>query len=364
MSESPLSESQPVRPAAHDPYSPLNAGRRGVRPRPPGVRIVGSGIAVPERVLSNADLEKMMDTSDEWIVQRTGIRTRYIHDQSKGESVSTLATSALERALSDAKMAPGDLDLIIAATMTPECPTPTVACRVAGAIGARHIGAFDLNAACSGFVYTMNTAFGLMATGAYRNIAVIGGDIITRHVEYSTYGRGSAVLFGDAAGAVILQSSEDPTPGLLAHALHADGPGSKDLYIPADEYTFPPGVEPDPRHFNRVQMHGPAVFRFAVGTFPELIAETLDLAGLQATDVDYYICHQSNIRILQAARDRFGLEEHRFPINIDRYGNTVAASVPLVFHELRAAGKIQPGMRVMFLGFGAGLTWASSLWQL
>ncbi|TVQ64042.1 MAG: ketoacyl-ACP synthase III [Phycisphaerales bacterium] len=359
-----MADSQPPRSPAHDPNAAINTARPGVHARPPGVRIIASGIAVPEKTLTNSDLEKIMDTSDEWIVQRTGIRNRHIHDPQKGDSVSGLATEALRNALQDAGMVPDDLDLIVVATMTPESPTPSVACRVTTKLGVRNIGAFDLNAACSGFVYALNTVFGLMATGAYRNIALIGADTITQHVEYSTYGRGSAVLFGDAAGAVILQRTDDPMPGLLAHILHSDGPGSKDLYVPTDERTLPEGVEYNPRHVNRVQMHGPAVFRFAVGTFPKLIEETLEHAGLQAADVDYYICHQSNVRILKAAQERFGLEDRQFPINIDRYGNTVAASVPLVFHELRQGGKIQPGQRVMFLGFGAGLTWASSLWQL
>ncbi len=359
-----MADSQKPRTPAHDPYSDLNLTRPGVHARPPGVRIVSCGVSVPDKVLANSDLEKMMDTSDEWIVQRTGIRTRHVHDRAKGEGVSMFATRAVRSALTKAGLTHDDLDLIIVATMTPESPTPSVACRVATQLGVRNIGAFDLNAACSGFVYAMNTAFGLMATGDYRNIAVVGADTITQFVEYSTYGRGSAVLFGDAAGAVILQKTDDPEPGLLAHILHADGPGSKDLYIPSDERSFPPGVEYNERHVDRVQMHGPAVFRFAVGTFPKLIEETLALANLQATDVDYYICHQSNVRILHAAQERFGLEDSRFPINIDRYGNTVAASVPLVLNDLWEAGKIRRGQRVMFLGFGAGLTWGSSLWQL
>ncbi len=329
-----------------------------------GVRFVSTGSALPKTILTNHDLEKLMDTSHEWIVQRTGIHQRYIHKEDLSESTSTLAISALDQALTRASLKPTDLDMILVSTMTPDMPTPSVGCIVAEKIGAHHIPAFDLNAACSGFVYALNVAHALVAQGMYRRVAVIGSDCVTRHAEYTTHGRNAAILFGDAASACILEKTDNTAVGLLAQSMHTDGEGSKNLYIPAKESHYHPETDTGHAKLNTVQMNGSAVFKFAVKTFPDLIAQTLDIAGIGADQVDHYICHQSNARILTAARDRFGLPEEKLFINIDRFGNTVSASVPLVFDERRQAGAIKPGQKVMFLAFGAGLTWASSLWQL
>lgn len=331
---------------------------------PLGVRMAGTGHALPGKVLSNADLERMMDTSDEWIVQRTGIRTRHVIDREKGESTLGLATEALRRALADARMQATDLDLVILATMTGEMSCPPTACRLVHRIGAPRVGAFDLNAACSGFVFALNVAHELIRGGSRRNVAVVGADTLSVHMDYSTGGRGTAILFGDGAGAVILRATDDASKGLLAQSIHTDGAGWKDIYIPNREADFPPGTRPDPAKFGRVQMNGAAVFKFAVTTFSDLIQETLDKAGLRAGDVDMFVCHQSNQRILHAARERFGLPEDRLYINIDRVGNTVAASVPICLDELRRSGRVREGMKVMLVAFGGGLTWGSSLWQL
>ncbi len=328
-----------------------------------GVRIAGVGSALPERILSNADLEKIMDTSDEWIVQRTGIRERRIHDPKTGPSTTDLATEALQKALDRAGMVGSDLDLVLCATMTPDMPTPSVSCLVADRIGAGQIAAIDLNGACSGFVYAMNCAHDFIRIGSQTTIGVIGADLITRFVDYSTFGRAAAILFGDAAGACILQACDDTSKGLLAQAMHSDASRAKHLFIPCCERDFF-DVEYDERRVNSVQMNGQAVFRFAVTTFPKLIEQTLESAGVQAGDVDHYICHQSNARILTAARDRFGLPEDRFHINIGSRGNTVAASIPLILDELTQSGRVKEGQKIMFLAFGAGLTWGSSLWQL
>jgi 3-oxoacyl-[acyl-carrier-protein] synthase III len=329
-----------------------------------GIEIAGVGAALPSGRMTNADLEKLMDTSDEWIVQRTGIRERRIANYEAGDSTTGMAIEATRRALADAKLAPADLDLIVVATMTPDMPTPGVSSVLADRIGAGTIGAMDINGACSGFVFALNTAAALMNTAGYRTVAVVGADCITRHVDYSTFGRGTAILFGDAAAAVILQAGGEPSRGLIAQRMHADGAGSRHLFVPMTIHNFPEGHEFDQRKLGVVQMNGAAVFKFAVKTFGDLIDETLQQANLRPEDVDHYICHQSNKRILDAARDRFGLDEHRMLVNIDRYGNTVAASIPLALHELRAAGRVREGQRVMFLAFGAGLTWGSSLWQL
>lgn len=329
-----------------------------------GIRIAGSGSCLPARRVTNADLEKVMETSDEWIVQRTGIRERRIHDHPAGETTAHLASESVRAALADARLTPADLDLVVVGTMTGDSPTPAVSCVVAHRLGAGPVGAIDLNAACSGFVCSMNVAHGLLMSGAYRTAAVVGADCITRHMDFSTYGRGTSVLFGDAASAVILRVTDDASKGLLAQAMHSDGGGARHLFIPSHPEHFPPGVEFEERKLNKVQMNGQAVFKFAVSTFPRLIQETLDKAGLGPEDVDHYVCHQSNMRILEAARERFGLSPEKLHVNIDRYGNTVAASVPLIFDELRRAGRVHEGQRVMFLAFGAGLTWASSLWQV
>jgi 3-oxoacyl-[acyl-carrier-protein] synthase III len=327
-----------------------------------GVRIAGSGSCLPEKRITNKDLEAMMDTNDEWIVQRTGVRER--RQVSANESTKDLAAGALINALADARMSAKDLDLIITATMSPEMPCPPTSCLVANIIGAGTCGAMDLNVACSGFVYGMNIAHDLIKGGAYRSIAVIGADTLTKIVDYSTYGRGTAIIFGDGAGAAILRATDDGSQGILAQSMHSDGRGWKEIFVPQCDRDYPEASEHDSRKLGKVQMNGAAVFKFAVTTFSDLIQETLDKAGLTVNDVDHFVCHQSNARILGAARERFGLSEEKLYVNIDRVGNTVAASVPLCLDELRRAGRIKDGQKIMFLAFGGGLTWSSSLWQL
>lgn len=329
-----------------------------------GVRIAGVGSYLPPRRLTNADLESMMDTTDEWIVQRTGIRERRIADLKGGETASVLAAGALREALADARMAPGNLDLIVCATMTGEMECPTVACLVANKLGALQAGAFDLNAACSGFVFGLNIAHDLIRGGSYRTIGLVGVDTLSKFMKYNTAGRGTAIIFGDAAGAAILRVTDDDSKGILAQTIRANGAGWKDIYIPHTDHDFPAGTTPDPGQCGYVYMNGAGVFKFAVGTFPDLIEETLGKAGLRPDAVDMYVCHQSNARILLAARERFGIPEDKLYINIDRVGNTVAASVPLCLDELVRGGRVTPGMKVMFVAFGGGLTWGSSLWQL
>jgi len=329
-----------------------------------GVTIAGTGRCLPDRVLSNADLEKFMDTSDEWIVQRTGIRERRRADLAGGETVARLGAEALRQALSAAALTTADLDLIICATMTPEMECPASACLVAAQLGLTRAGAFDLNAACSGFVFGLNVAHDLIRGGSVRTVGLIGADTLTKLMNYSTAGRGTAIIFGDGAGAAILRATDDLSKGILAQSIHANGDGWKDIFVPHAACDFPKGTPDDPSLHGYVQMNGASVFKFAVGTFPNLIQETLDKAALGPDQVDMYVCHQSNARILSAARDRFGIPEEKLYVNIDRYGNTVGASVPLCLDELTRAGRVRPGMKVMFLAFGGGLTWGSSLWQL
>ena len=329
-----------------------------------GVELLGVGTFLPDKRITNADLERKMDTSDEWIRQRTGISERRQADRDKGENSAFMATHAARAALEDAGIPATDLDMVSCATMSPDTATPAVANFATHALGAGQIAGFDLNAACSGFVYTLNTAYAMIRTGVARTVAVIGVDALTRHCDYSTYGRGASILFGDAAGAVILRATDDASKGVIAQAMHSDGSGAAMLYVPSHKADFPTPDDYDERKVSRVQMNGQQVFRFAVSHFPMVIEETLELAGMQATDIDHYVCHQSNKRILDAARDRFGLDPQRMHTNIDRVGNTVSASIPLVLRELKDAGRVEPGQRIMFIAFGAGLTWASSLWQI
>ncbi|MEO1009103.1 MAG: beta-ketoacyl-ACP synthase III [Planctomycetota bacterium] len=332
----------------------------------PGAAIVGSGMALPQTLLTNADLERMMDTSDEWIRQRTGVVQRRVAKRELGESTAMLGSRALEAALHDAGLGPTDLDQIVVATMTPDMPTPSAACQIAAAVGAGTVGGFDLSAACSGFVFALNTADALVRAGTARTVGLVGVDIITRHVDYSNRARGTSILFGDGAGAMIIQGCDDDALGVQAQAMHTDGARWPDLFVPMADADFPPDFDHERDGFDlgSLHMNGRAVFKFAVTTFGDVIQETLDKAGLAADQIDHYVCHQSNRRILDAARERFGLPESKLHVNIDRYGNTVAASVALCFAELRAEGRIEPGQLVMFLGFGAGLTWGSSLWRV
>ena len=362
----------------HDPRGDSSESRSSPEARatrsvavPIGVTIVGTGSALPVGVITNQDLEKVMDTSDEWIVQRTGIRTRHKIDRSKGESTFTLAAGALTKALASAKMQPTDLDLILCATMTPEMGCPPTGCLIANAVGAIGCAAFDISGACSGYVYALNVAHALMQCGLYRSVAVIGSDCITPLMDYSNNGRTTAILFGDGAGAAILQATDNPSQGIMSQTMKADGRGWKEIYIPHDPSDFPPGVACDPLKIGHVQMNGAGVFKFAVGTFPQVIQETLDKAGVTAADVDMFVCHQSNARILTAARERFGLPENKLHVNIDRVGNTLAASVPLCLDDLVRDGRVRLGVpgqsggqKVLFVAFGGGLTWGSCLWQL
>lgn len=339
-------------------------GRAGVQAARIGVRIAGTGAYLPDDKITNADLERLMDTSDEWIVQRTGIRERRRIDRAKGESPHFIAATALQRALGEARMEARELDLIIVGTVSGDMNCPSTACRVADLLKATPAAAFDVGAACCGFVFSMGVAHDMIRTGTFRNVGVIGCDVLTPLVEYNTHGRACAVIFGDAAGAAVLRATDDPSRGIIAQAMHADGSGWPNLFIPRNDFDYPPGFDRAQTAIGKMFMNGREVFKFAVGTFNNLIQETLDKAGLTADDVAQFICHQSNYRILEAARERFGLPREKLYVNIDRVGNTSAGSVPVSLDELRRAGRVREGDKVMLVAFGAGLTWGASLWQL
>jgi 3-oxoacyl-[acyl-carrier-protein] synthase-3 len=327
-----------------------------------GVRIAGCGSCVPEKRLTNADLAGMMDTSDEWIRQRTGISERRVLDLDKGESQFGLATESLRNALADADMQASDLDLIIHASVTSKMTCPSTACRIAAELGAEPAGAFDLLAACSGFVYALNVGEAMIRSGRYRSVGVIGCDAMSTAVDYSD--RSVAILFGDVAGAAVLVRDEDPNRGCLYQTLNADGRMWPSLYIPDDESDLPVGVEDPGTRMGTLRMDGREVYKFAVGKFRDVIQDALNATGLSVDDVAQFVCHQSNVRIIASAMDKLGLPKEKVYINIDKYGNSSAGSVGLCLDQLWKAGKIKQGDAIVLVAFGGGLTWASSVWRV
>ena len=325
-----------------------------------GVRILGTGSAVPERRLTNADFARMMDTSDEWIKQRTGISERRVLDL-RTEGCSTLAQRALERALVAAGIKATELDFVIVATVTMEMTCPSVACRIAGAIGATNAAAFDLGAACSGFVYALNTAEAMIRAGRARTIAVLGAEAMSSIIDYTD--RSVSILFGDAAGCAIIQAVPDSTTGCIYQHMGADGSGWHALYIPRRQSDVPAEDADNPIRLGSLRMNGKEVFRFAVTKFKEVIEDAFKKTNLTPADVSQVICHQSNIRIIDSAREKLNIDPSKIYVNIDRYGNSSAGSVPLCLDELWRDGKITPGKPFMMVAFGGGLTWASSVWN-
>ncbi len=327
-----------------------------------GVRIAGTGMAVPQRVYTNADIATLCQTSDDWIHQRTGIRQRRICDPRKGESNLTLCTNALRNALEASKIPAAQLDAVIVGTITSDMKCPSTACLVGAALGTGTAQAFDVAAACCGFVYSMNLAHDLIRVGTHRTIGVVGCDSVSSFTDFTN--RNVAILFGDGAGAAVLHATDDATKGVIAQINKADGTGWDNLFVPGWDQQIPDNADRQVVVPGCLHMNGKEVFKFAVGTFQNLIKETLDMGQIKVEDVDMFVCHQSNARIIQAAVDRFGIAATKVYVNIDRFGNTSAGSVPICLDELVKAGRIREGMVIMFVAFGAGLTWSSSLWQV
>lgn len=322
------------------------------------VRISGTGRALPDKVLSNQFFIDNLDTTDEWIRERTGILERRVVVE--GESTATLATNAAKKALEDAKLTPADLDMIIVATITPECYFPSTACFVQQALKAPPIPAFDLAAACSGFIYAFMNATFLLQGGHYRNILILGAETMSRITDYED--RATCILFGDGAGAAILSATSDPTgPSVLHYKLHAEGSGPTMLTVPAGGSRMPASPKTIAERYHYIKMQGREVYKLAVKRNLELIDETLSEAGISPEDIALVIPHQSNLRIIESARQRLGLPPERVFTNIQRYGNTSAASIPLGLDECRRSGRIKSGDLVLLVAFGAGLTWGSVL---
>ncbi len=316
--------------------------------------IVGLGVGIPEQVVTNHDLEQRIDTSDEWIVTRTGIRERRVAPPDI--ATSDLAAQAATQALQNAGKSAEEVDLIVVATATPDMPWPSTACLVQAKIGASRAAAFDLNAVCSGFVYALWMASQAVETGAYQCVLVIGADILSRQVNWED--RATCVLFGDGAGAVVLAPVEHPY-GVLAGVLGADGTGAPLLHVPAGGTREPLSPEALARKRHTIQMRGREVFKFAVTIMGEVSLQALEKAGIPPEEVALFIPHQANIRIIQAAAERLNLPIERVFVNVDRYGNTSAASIPIALYEAWKQGRLKQGDVAVVVGFGAGLTWGS-----
>ncbi len=322
------------------------------------VHIVGWGMEVPERRLTNADLERMVETSDEWITTRTGIKERRIARE--GETTATLALGAARKALQKAGVSPADLDLIIVASATPEHAFPATACLVQDALGADRAGAFDLSAACSGFLYGLCLASQAIRTGAIETALVIGSETLSRIVDWKD--RNTCVLFGDGAGAVVLTARPEPG-GVLACTMRADGSGGPLLELPAGGSRYPTSLETLAHNMHTIKMKGREIFRFAVRVMADAARHVVEEAGLTMDEVALLIPHQANRRIIEAAANRLKLPMERVYLNLDRYGNTSSASIPIALTEAVEEGRLRPGDHVVMVAFGAGLTWAGVLVQ-
>jgi 3-oxoacyl-[acyl-carrier-protein] synthase-3 len=323
-----------------------------------GVSWVGCGSARPATQLSNADLSRVVETSDEWITTRTGIQQRYLVQGT--ESLSRLAAAAGKSALAMAEIDPGDVDLIILATSTPDDLFGS-ASQVQAQLGASRAVAFDLTAACSGFVFALVTAAQFMRTGVYQTVLVIGADVLSRWVDWSD--RRTCVLFGDGAGAVVLKATDRDR--LLGFEMHSDGSmnGCLTLAYGATDQPLVGDIATQQGTFEPIAMNGKEVYRFAVKRVPEVIEKALFHAGLTAQDVDWLLLHQANQRILDAVADRLGIPHERVPSNMARHGNTSAASIPLALDEAVRGGQIKPGDVIASSGFGAGLTWGAAIFE-
>jgi 3-oxoacyl-[acyl-carrier-protein] synthase-3 len=316
--------------------------------------ITGTGTSVPSRVLTNRDLEKIVDTSDEWIQTRTGIRERRIAGD---EAVSTFALAASQRAMEMAAVEPRDIDLIICATVTPDMPIPATACLLQHGLGCERAAAFDIQAGCSGFIYAQSVAKQFIVSGRFRNVLVIGAELLSKFLDWTD--RTTCVIFADGAGAAVMSEGSLPR-GVLASAMHSDGSMSDYICMEAGGSKYPASEETVAKKMHFIKMRGNETFKIAVRSIEDVSREVLENAGLTPADVSWFIPHQANQRIIDAVRERLGIPAERCYVNIDRYGNTSAASIPIALDEAVRAGKVARGDVILMAAFGAGLTWAAS----
>lgn len=318
------------------------------------VGVLGIGHYVPEKVLTNFDLEKMVDTSDEWITERTGIKQRHI--AAPEEATSDLSLKAAQKALEDAGVAPEEIDLVIVATASPDHAFPSTACLVQDRIGAKNAAAFDLSAGCSGFVYSLGVASQMIKTGLYNKALIIGAETLSRIMNWQD--RNTCVLFGDGAGAAVVGVVEDGY-GVLGIDLGADGSGGKYLYQPAGGSRTPASEQTIADNDHTIHMNGPEVFKFAIQIMGKTAKTALKNAGMKPEELDMLFPHQANLRIISSAAKRLKMPMEKVWVNVDKYANTSAASIPIALCEAQAAGVLKKGDNILLDGFGAGLTWAA-----
>jgi 3-oxoacyl-[acyl-carrier-protein] synthase III len=318
--------------------------------------ILGTGSELPSKVITNRDLEKMVDTSDEWITVRTGIKERRILEEDKGNA--DMALEAARRALSDAGMSASDLDAIIMGTVTADYLMPSSACVLEDKLGARGVFSFDVGAACSGFLNALAVADCFIRTGKARTALVVGSDTLSRLLNWKD--RGTCILFGDGAGAVVLGASQNGS-GILSTKLRTDGSYAKTLYVPAGGSLRPATAETVRRHEHTITMNGKEVFKIAVRSMEEISRQALEEAGVAIDEVALVIPHQANKRIIVALAERLGVPMAKVVVNVDKYGNTSAASIPVALDEAKRAGRIKPGDIVLFNAFGAGFAWGAAV---
>jgi len=319
-------------------------------------RISALGTYVPPRLLTNADLEKMVETSDQWIVERVGIRERHIVD--KGVATSDLGVQAAKKALAERGIAPSDLEAIIVATVTPDMLFPCSACLVQHKLGAKRVWGFDLNAACSSFLYALQVGSRFVASGAHKKVMVIGADVMSSIIDYTD--RATCVIFGDGAGAVILEPADDSF-GIIDFLHEVDGSGGCSLFMPGGGSLNPATHETVDQKMHYVHQDGQAVFKFAVRKMAELCEELLRRNGLTSNDIDVFVPHQANKRIITATADRLKMPLEKVIIDIDRYGNTTSATIPLAMNSARQEGKLKKGDLVLLAAVGAGFTVGTAL---
>ena len=316
--------------------------------------IIGIGVCLPEKVLTNADLTRMIDTTDEWIRERTGIRERRIAEDS--QAASDLGVIAAQRALKNAGILADEVDLIIVATATADMQFPATACIIQERLGLKHTPAFDVTAGCTGFIYALTIGNQFIANGFYRTVLVIGTEVLSKVTNWTD--RETCILLADGAGAAVLRPAA-PGFGILSMKLGADGAGGKELLLPAGGSRRPVTPELIEANQNKLQMNGSEVFKFAMKMLPEVTEQALALADLRKEDIDLIVPHQANIRIIEAAARRLDLPMEKFMVNLDRYGNTSSASIPIAMHEALENDRIKSGDVLVLTGFGAGLTWGS-----
>lgn len=319
--------------------------------------IVGTGSYAPKQVLSNHDLERRVDTSDQWIVERTGIRERRI--VSDQEAASDLALAASRSALEMAQVDPSELDLIIVGTGTPDMPVPSTACLVQGALGAKGAFAFDLSAACSGFLYALSVGDQYIRGGSVRTVLVIGTEVMSMLMDWTD--RTTCILFGDGAGAAVLKAGRSARRGILSTHLHADGSLWDLICVPGGGSKFPPSKDVLHKRLNFLKMRGNETFKVAVRSLEEAAREALQANQVKVKDIDHVIPHQANLRIIQSVAQRLGIPMEKMIVNLERYGNTSAASIPIALDEAVRTGRIKQGDLILMEAFGGGLTWGSAL---